>query len=170
MTPAMMYTAGSPRRSPNLTHCTLTLDRRTGRPHPYRPRCRVARVGIHTPPHVRRSTGCGDTNCILCQYNPSRLCTRNVKQKYLIDDHLKAKCSAPLRVELVDDQGNCHTEGLPQGVQLEVRPPAGEQLARAGAGARGCVGALWGQWQEKGGDTAGRKGGRSGVREGSYIR
>ncbi|KAG2438687.1 hypothetical protein HXX76_005233 [Chlamydomonas incerta] len=77
--------------------------------------------------HDCQSTGCGDTNCILCQYNPSRLCTRNVKQKYLIDDHLKAKCSAPLRVELVDDQGNCHTEGLPQGVQLEMHVLNGEK-------------------------------------------
>ncbi|KAG2445358.1 hypothetical protein HYH02_008823 [Chlamydomonas schloesseri] len=77
--------------------------------------------------HDCQSTGCGDTNCILCQYNPSRLCTRNVKQKYLIDDHLKAKCSAPLRVELVDDQGNCHTEGLPQGVQLELHVLNGEK-------------------------------------------
>ena len=34
----------------------------------------------------------------MCQYNPSRLCKRNLKNKYLIDDHLKAKCGAPLRV------------------------------------------------------------------------
>lgn len=44
-----------------------------------------------------------------------------MKPKYLIDDHLKAKCSAQLRVELVDDTGACHTEGLPSGVSLEVR-------------------------------------------------
>lgn len=69
-----------------------------------------------------RSTGCGDLGCLLCQYNPSRLCTRNLKQKYLIDDHLKAKCGAALRVELVDDSGACYAEGLPPGVQLEVRP------------------------------------------------
>ncbi|GLC55265.1 PSII 6.1 kDa protein [Pleodorina starrii] len=77
--------------------------------------------------HDCASTGCGDTNCQLCMYNPSRLCTRNVKQKYLIDDHLKAKCGAPLRVELVDDTGACHTEGLPPGVQLEMHVLNGEK-------------------------------------------
>ena len=45
-------------------------------------------------------------SCHLCQYNPSRLCKRNLKNKYLIDDHLKAKCSAPLRVELVDESSS----------------------------------------------------------------
>ena len=39
----------------------------------------------------RRSTGCNHTSCTLCQYNPSRLCKRNVKSKYLVDDHLLAK-------------------------------------------------------------------------------
>lgn len=77
--------------------------------------------------HDCQSTGCGDMSCVLCQYNPSRLCTRNVKQKYLIDDHLKAKCGAPLRVELVDEQGSCHTEGLPPGVQLEMHVLNGEK-------------------------------------------
>ena len=56
----------------------------------------------------------------MCQYNPSRLCKKNLKAKYLIDDHLRAKCNAPLRVELVDESGQCVSEGLPQGVQLEV--------------------------------------------------
>lgn len=40
--------------------------------------------------------------------------------KYLIDDNLKAKCGAPLRVELVDESGQCVLEGLPPGMQLEV--------------------------------------------------
>jgi hypothetical protein len=57
---------------------------------------------------------------MLCQYNPSRLCKRNLKNKYLIDDHLRAKCNAPLRVELVDETGACVAEGLPHGTQLEV--------------------------------------------------
>ncbi|GFR43381.1 hypothetical protein Agub_g4453, partial [Astrephomene gubernaculifera] len=77
--------------------------------------------------HDCQSTGCGDQACVLCQYNPSRLCTRNVKQKYLIDDHLKAKCGAPLRVELVDETGACHTEGLAPGVQLEMHVLNGEK-------------------------------------------
>ncbi|EFJ53210.1 hypothetical protein VOLCADRAFT_115791 [Volvox carteri f. nagariensis] len=77
--------------------------------------------------HDCQSTGCGDQTCVLCQYNPSRLCTRNVKSKYLIDDYLKAKCGAQLRVELVDDTGACHTEGLPAGVRLELHMLNGEK-------------------------------------------
>ncbi|KAG2502074.1 hypothetical protein HYH03_000567 [Edaphochlamys debaryana] len=77
--------------------------------------------------HDCQSTGCGETGCVLCQYNPSRLCTRNVKSKYLIDDHLRAKCGAPLRVELVDDTGACYMEGLPPGVQLEMHVLNGEK-------------------------------------------
>lgn len=41
---------------------------------------------------------------MLCRANPSRICTRNLRPKYLIDDHLKAKCGAAVRVELVDDR------------------------------------------------------------------
>ena len=66
-----------------------------------------------------RSSGCGDGACSLCQYNPSRICKRNLKNKYLIDDHLKAKCGAGLRVEVVDENGQCITETLPD-VELEV--------------------------------------------------
>ena len=55
--------------------------------------------------HDCQSSGCGDAGCGLCQFNPSRVCTRNLKQKYLIDDALRAKCGAPLRVELVDAAG-----------------------------------------------------------------
>ncbi|GIL85694.1 hypothetical protein Vretimale_13197 [Volvox reticuliferus] len=77
--------------------------------------------------HDCQSTGCGDQSCGLCQSNPSRLCTRNVKPKYLIDDHLRAKCGAQLRVELVDDTGACHTEGLPAGVRLELQVLNGER-------------------------------------------
>lgn len=99
-----------------------------------------------------RSTGCGDVVCGLCQYNPSRLCTRNVKQKYLIDDHLKAKCSAPLRVELVDDSGACHSEGLPPGVQLEVRPPGlpAKRRRRSTAGWTSGCGACMPAWAPAG--------------------
>ena len=31
------------------------------------------------------------------------------------------RCGSPLRVELVDEMGACVAEGLPSGVQLEVR-------------------------------------------------
>lgn len=74
-----------------------------------------------------RSTGCGDNGCLLCQYNPSRLCKRNIKSKYLIDDPLKAKCNAALRVELVDEANNCVAEGLPAGMQLECLVMNGEK-------------------------------------------
>lgn len=40
--------------------------------------------------HDCQSTGCGEPGCMLCQYNPSRLCKRNLKTKYLIDDHLRS--------------------------------------------------------------------------------
>mmetsp|Transcript_29342 Transcript_29342/g.64952 ORF Transcript_29342/g.64952 Transcript_29342/m.64952 type:complete len:729 (+) Transcript_29342:226-2412(+) len=77
--------------------------------------------------HDCQSTGCGESGCLLCQYNPSRLCKRNLKNKYLIDDHLKAKCTAPLRVELVDETGACVSEGLPPGMQLEIHVLNGEK-------------------------------------------
>ncbi len=64
---------------------------------------------------------------MLCQYNPSRLCKRNIKPKYLIDDHIKAKCGAPLRVELVDENQACVVEGLPVGMQLECHVLNGEK-------------------------------------------
>jgi len=76
--------------------------------------------------HDCMSSGCGDQNCRLCQYNPSRICKRNLKQKYLIDDHLRAKCNAGLRVEIVDDTGACIDENL-QGVQLEVHVLNGDK-------------------------------------------
>lgn len=75
---------------------------------------------------ARRSSGCGDGACSLCQYNPSRICKRNLKAKYLIDDHLKAKCGAGLRVEVVDENGQCIVDVLPD-IELEV-------------GGGGCVG------------------------------
>jgi hypothetical protein len=33
--------------------------------------------------HDCLSSGCGDSSCLLCQFNPSRLCKRNLKNKYL---------------------------------------------------------------------------------------
>eukprot|EP00983_Pelagomonas_calceolata_P100742 1158606-Pelagomonas_calceolata.AAC.2 len=33
--------------------------------------------------HDCMSTGCGEPSCLLCQFNPSRLCKRNLKNKYL---------------------------------------------------------------------------------------
>ncbi|KAL6763898.1 hypothetical protein V8C86DRAFT_3017440 [Haematococcus lacustris] len=77
--------------------------------------------------HVCQSTGCREAGCLLCQNNPSRMCERNVKTKYLVDDHLKAKCGAPLLVELVDDQARRVSEGLPSGMHLEAHVLNGEK-------------------------------------------
>lgn len=79
-----------------------------------------------------RSSGCGDGTCTLCQFNPSRICKRNLKQKYLIDDHLRAKCGAGLRVEVVDENGQCMTEPLSD-MELEVRLRWWDQLGNSAA-------------------------------------
>lgn len=96
-------------------------------PDPYLP------PPVVVPPHLRLvlrhdclSTGCGESGCILCQYNPSRICRRNLKQKYLIDDHLRAKCGASLRVEIVDESSHCYEDPLPD-IQLEVHVLNGEK-------------------------------------------
>ena len=109
--------------------------------------------------HDCQSSGCGDAGCGLCQFNPSRVCTRNLKQKYLIDDALRAKCGAPLRVELVDAAGrrrrleNGGSGGgggggggsvLPRGARLEACVLNGEryrELCPDGVGG-GAVGPL----------------------------
>lgn len=58
--------------------------------------------------HDCLATGCGVSGCLICQYNPSRLCRANLKNKYLIDDHIKAKCGANIRVDIVR-QVNCRS-------------------------------------------------------------
>ncbi|PNH08853.1 Ammonium transporter Rh type C [Tetrabaena socialis] len=42
--------------------------------------------------------------CALCHHNPSRRCTVNFDRKYLVNDVLKARCGAGIRVELIDPQ------------------------------------------------------------------
>ncbi|GBF93537.1 hypothetical protein Rsub_06257 [Raphidocelis subcapitata] len=76
--------------------------------------------------HDCQSSGCGDPGCALCQYNPSRICKRNLKQKYLIDDHLRAKCGAALRIEVVDESGQCVGDAMPE-LQLEIQVLNGEK-------------------------------------------
>jgi hypothetical protein len=39
---------------------------------------------------------------VLCEHNPHRRCSVNFSPKYLVNDVLKAKCEAPIRVELID--------------------------------------------------------------------
>lgn len=58
---------------------------------------------------------------MLCEHNPHRRCNVNFAPKYLVNDVLKAKCEAPIRVEIID-----RATGVPLGedipdVQLEVR-------------------------------------------------
>jgi hypothetical protein len=67
-----------------------------------------------------RSLGCLDPQCVLCEHNPHRRCNVNFAPKYLVNDVLKAKCDAPIRVEIIDRQ-----TGVPLGediadVHLEV--------------------------------------------------
>ena len=57
---------------------------------------------------------------MLCEHNPHRRCNVNFAPKYLVNDVLKAKCEAPIRVEIID-----RATGVPLGedipdVQLEV--------------------------------------------------
>ena len=81
--------------------------------------------------HDCLATGCGVSDCLICQYNPSRLCRANFKNKYLIDDHIKAKCGANLRVEILTQNGNGDAgtvvEKIPAGMQLEVSVVNGEK-------------------------------------------
>jgi len=57
---------------------------------------------------------------VLCEHNPHRRCNVNFAPKYLVNDLLKAKCDAPIRVEIID-----RATGVPLGediadLQLEV--------------------------------------------------
>ena len=61
---------------------------------------------------------------MLCEHNPHRRCNVNFAPKYLVNDVLKAKCEAPIRVEIID-----RSTGVPVGedipdVHLEVRSRA----------------------------------------------
>ena len=51
---------------------------------------------------------------MLCQHNPHRRCQVNFDKKYLVNDILKAKCNAPIRVEVIDRAtGNPPEESIP---------------------------------------------------------
>ncbi|KAL3159748.1 PSII 6.1 kDa protein [Trebouxia sp. C0009 RCD-2024] len=70
--------------------------------------------------HDCLSLGCLDPQCVLCEHNPHRRCNVNFAPKYLVNDVLKAKCEAPIRVEIID-----RATGVPLGedipdVQLEM--------------------------------------------------
>eukprot|EP00208_Stichococcus_sp_RCC1054_P004620 CAMPEP_0206134604 /NCGR_PEP_ID=MMETSP1473-20131121/106_1 /ASSEMBLY_ACC=CAM_ASM_001109 /TAXON_ID=1461547 /ORGANISM="Stichococcus sp, Strain RCC1054" /LENGTH=488 /DNA_ID=CAMNT_0053526221 /DNA_START=191 /DNA_END=1654 /DNA_ORIENTATION=+ len=60
--------------------------------------------------HDCLSLGCLDPQCVLCEHNPHRRCNVNFAPKYLVSDVLKAKCEAPIRVEIID-----RSTGIPVG-------------------------------------------------------
>ena len=53
-----------------------------------------------------RALGCLLQSCQLCKHNPSRRCAVNFDKKYLVNDVLKAKCQAVIRVEIVERNSN----------------------------------------------------------------
>lgn len=70
---------------------------------------------------MHRSLGCLDAQCVLCEHNPHRRCNVNFAPKYLVNDILKAKCDAQIRVEIIDRiTGAPITDDLPE-LTLEVR-------------------------------------------------
>ena len=81
-----------------------------------------------------RALGCLRPQCTLCQHNPSRRCSVNFDRKYLVNDPLKAKCSALIRIELIDrNTGLVLAEGGLQELMVEVW----SHLLRAGVCANG---------------------------------
>ena len=63
------------------------------------------RAASHKRPFCR-ALGCVLPSCQLCKHNPSRRCAVNFDKKYLVNDVLKAKCQAVIRVEIVERQTN----------------------------------------------------------------
>ena len=87
--------------------------------------CHISARPEACAPPCCRSLGCLDPQCVLCEHNPHRRCNVNFAPKYLVNDILKAKCDAPIRVEIID-----RATGIPLGedikdVQLEVRQRLG---------------------------------------------
>ena len=71
-------------------------------------------------PVLYRSLGCLEDSCVLCQYNTERRCRVNFANKYLVNDRLTARCSAPIRIELLDSVTGQLYEGDTSNIQLEV--------------------------------------------------
>ncbi|KAK9846825.1 hypothetical protein WJX84_002893 [Apatococcus fuscideae] len=63
--------------------------------------------------HDCLSLGCLDPQCVLCEHNPHRRCNVNFAPKYLVNDVLKAKCDAPIRIEVID-----RSTGVPLGEDI----------------------------------------------------
>jgi hypothetical protein len=64
--------------------------------------------------------GCLDPLCTLCEHNPRRRCHVNFAAKYLVNDVLKAKCEAPIRVEVIDRASGVRLAEDIADVHLEV--------------------------------------------------
>jgi hypothetical protein len=101
--------------------------------------------------HACLALGCPDPGCQLCACNPMRLCGRTFQRKYLVGDTLRAKCGAPIRLEL--------RRPLPDGAdeagisadaaELNMQVPWG-RVAR-GCGRTGDLHALaGGRWRTRG--------------------
>lgn len=71
--------------------------------------------------HDCDAQGCHpDLPCALCAHSTDRRCTRTFEGKYLTDVGVRARCGAPIRLELVDPStGAVHEEAL-DGVELEM--------------------------------------------------
>jgi hypothetical protein len=57
---------------------------------------------------------------VLCQYNTERRCRVNFASKYLVNDRLTARCTAAIRIELLDSVTGQLYEGDTSSIQLEV--------------------------------------------------
>eukprot|EP00798_Chlamydomonas_sp_ICE-L_P011523 gene11523-34235_t len=70
--------------------------------------------------HDCMALGCLDPQCALCQHNPNRRCLVNFDRKYLVNDVLKAKCGATIRVELIDRQTGVQVDDDMLELRLEM--------------------------------------------------
>ena len=58
--------------------------------------------------------GCLEEGCLLCKNNPKKRCVSNFCQKYFVQDTLRAKCGALIKIELVDSgSGEVLTSTIP---------------------------------------------------------
>ena len=70
---------------------------------------------------MRRSLGCIDLQCTLCEHNTHRRCTVNFAPKYLVNDVLKAKCEATIRIDVIDRATAEPVGDDARDIHLEVR-------------------------------------------------
>jgi len=70
--------------------------------------------------HDCLALGCNDQNCALCQHSAIRRCRVNFDRKYLVGDNLHAKCTAPIRIELVDSSTGRVFEDDVEGLEVAI--------------------------------------------------